>query len=68
MDESKKWFLSSTIWSSLGTVFVSLLSVTGHQLDPALVPEFAQQTALLVNALTALWSIRGRLMATAKIA
>jgi hypothetical protein len=68
MDEEKKWYASSTIWASLGTVLVSLLSVTGHQVDPSIVPDFAQQVALLANALTALWAIRGRLAATAKIA
>jgi hypothetical protein len=51
----------------LGTVLVSLVSVTGHQIDPTLIPEFAQQVALLANALMALWAIRGRLLASAKI-
>lgn len=68
MNEEKPWYASSTIWASLGTVIVSLLSVMGHQLDPSIVPDFAQQLALLANALSGLWAIRGRLVATAKIA
>lgn len=67
MNEEKPWYASTTIWASLGTVVVSLISVTGHQIDPLIVPEFAQQVALLANALSALWAIRGRIGASARI-
>ena len=67
MLEEKPWYTSSTILASLGTVIVSLVSVAGHQIDPAIIPDVAQQIALLANTLSALWAIRGRLTATAKI-
>lgn len=67
MNEEKNWYASSTIWASLGTLIVSLISITGHQIDPTIIPDAAQQFALLANALTALWAIRGRLTASTKI-
>lgn len=67
MDDTKPWYTSSTIWASLGTVLVSLISVTGHQIDPAIVSDATQQVSILANALAALWAIRGRLTATKKI-
>ncbi len=65
--ETKTWYQSSTIWASLGTVVISLASVFGHQINPALVPEIAQNLALLANAFSGLWAIRGRLSATSVI-
>lgn len=67
MNEIKPWYTSQTILASLGTVIISLLSVAGHQVDSELVPEFAQNIALLANAISGMWAIRGRLFATARI-
>lgn len=67
MQNEKPWFTSSTILASLGTIVVSLGSVMGYQIDPTIFPDIAAQVALMINALMALWAIRGRMLATTKI-
>ncbi|MES2906367.1 MAG: hypothetical protein V4691_04990 [Pseudomonadota bacterium] len=66
-ENQKAWYESSTILASLSTVVISLFSITGRQIDPQLITDFAQQVALLATALTGLWAIRGRILASTKI-